>query len=348
MSVLVYNVNPSEESKNFQNNQLSYYEQMSKTSLFIIHRFNRQIKFYVLFNLLFIFAGILEVFLLLLFFTYFSQSSLLAFALSLLFLTFFSYFIFRMYFENSKTEQFQDLKDKYVNNLKLTLDYQEGVAEHHISLASSCSKLSDQLAGKELSYYLPPRWLNFLSPIIEEFSHWWHWQDVLYMRELFLEASIFEHIKLVRNEPINLEFHAVLANSYVLLSSLYALQRKQLLRRKDWWLYFKNYSIALELKFRETAQKAVEELKILNEFAPNDPWVHLQLAYSYHDLAMSAEEINEYEIILKLNPHDFEVLYKLGMLYFQEGMNAKGLKIYEVLKCKHYKKAESLLKLYGA
>jgi len=96
------------------------------------------------------------------------------------------------------------------------------------------------------------------------------------------------------------------------------------------------------------AERAIEEFKVLNDYAPNDPWVHAQLAYSYHDLQMPKEEIKEYETILKLNPGDRDTLYKLGLLYFQEGMNAQGLRIYEELKRSHYKKAESLMENYGS
>jgi tetratricopeptide (TPR) repeat protein len=330
-----------------QNNQSLYHEQIAKITQPILPQFDHLIQRYVLFNFLFIMAGVTEIVCLLIFFTLLTQSSLAAFALSLIFLTFFSYFIFRIYFQTAKPEQLESLKNQYINNFKTIMSYQEGVPEHHAAIALSCSKLSDQLAGKELSYYSPPRWLAILSPLLEKFSFWWHWQDVLLMRELLLKASISEHVKLVRSEPTNLELHAVLANAYVLLSSLYADQKKQFDKEGENWNLFKSHSLALDAKFRITAQKAVEELKILNEFAPNDPWVHLQLAYSYHDLGMNLEEINEYEIILKLNPDDLETLYKLGFLYFQEGMNAKGLRVYEMLKQKHYKKTESLLKYYG-
>lgn len=329
-----------------QSNPSLYHEQIAKITQPILPQFDRLIQRYVLFNFLFLSAAGLEIICLLVFFTLLTQSSLAAFALSLVFLTFFSYFIFRIYFQTAKPEQLDNLKNQFVKDYKVLLGYQEGVAEHHATIALSCTKLSDQLAGKEFSYYCPPKWLSICSPFFEKFSFWWHWQDVLQMRELLLKASISEHIKLVRSEPTNLELHAVLANAYVLLSSLYASQKKQFEEEGGNWSLYKNSSVMLDAKFRLTAQKAIEELKILNEFSPNDPWVHLQLAYSYHDLGMTLDEINEYEIILKLNSDDLETLYKLGCLYFQEGMNAKGLRVYEVLKTKHYKKAESLLKYY--
>ncbi len=110
----------------------------------------------------------------------------------------------------------------------------------------------------------------------------------------------------------------------------------------------KKYSKSFKQKFRLTAEKAIEEFKILSDYAPHDPWVHAQLAYSYRDLQMPKEEIKEYEAILQLCPDDKETLFKLGKLYFEQGQNAKGLKIYETLKFSHYKKAESLIHFYGA
>jgi hypothetical protein len=103
----------------------------------------------------------------------------------------------------------------------------------------------------------------------------------------------------------------------------------------------------LKKKFRETAGKAIEELKILSEFAPDDPWVHSQLAYSYHDLQMPVQEIREYETICRLAPQDKDALLKLGTLYFQLGENALGLKVFEELRRSHYKKAEQLIESYG-
>lgn len=330
-----------------QSDQLFYNEQIAKITQPILPQFDRLIKSYVYFNLLFIGAGTIEIILLLLFFTFLSQSSLLAFGLALIFLTFFSYFIFRIYFLATKPENFEGLKNQFIDNFKTLLHYQEGVPEHHLAVAVSCSRLSDQLTGKEFSFYRPPQWLDILSSSMEKFSYWWHWQDLMRMRELLLKAAVEEHIKLVRSEPINLEFHAALANAYVMLASLYSAHQKRLEKDEDILINFKKYSKELERKFRLTSEKAIEELKILNEYSPNDPWVHLQLAYSYHDLSMPLEEIREYEILLKLNPEDKESVYKLGSLYFQQGMNAKGLRIYEDLKRCHYKKAENLLKLYS-
>jgi tetratricopeptide (TPR) repeat protein len=145
-----------------------------------------------------------------------------------------------------------------------------------------------------------------------------------------------------------LEAHANLANAYVMLSGLYADSKQDDCSEEIFWFPNSKYLPEMKRKFREAAERAMEEFKILNDYAPQDPWVHAQLAYSYHDLQMVQEEIKEYETILKLCPDDKETMYKLGVLYFQQGQNAKGLRMYEELKKLHYKKAETLIKYYGS
>lgn len=332
----------------FHLNNFFYNDQINKIIDPLLPQFKRMIKSYVAFNMLFLAIGFIEFVLMIVFFTILAQSSILAFSLALVFLTFFSYFVLRIYLQSKKPEQFLEIRDRYILACKNFINFQEGVPEHHIALANACCKLADSLHGKEYLLYQLPDWLDFASPYLENFSCWWHWQDIHRMKELLLIASVNENIKLVKCEPTNLEVHAALANAYVMLSGLYVDPRKIEGYDEDRWVSPERFSDTLELKFRATAERAIEEFKILNNYAPNDPWVHAQLAYSYHDLQMPKEEIQEYEIILKLNPEDKETLYKLGVLYFQQGLNAQGLRVYEELKRSHYKKAENLINFYGA
>jgi tetratricopeptide (TPR) repeat protein len=101
-------------------------------------------------------------------------------------------------------------------------------------------------------------------------------------------------------------------------------------------------------KFKLSAFRAIEELRILDAYAPNDPWVHSQLAAVYQDLGMIDKEIQEYEAILKLSPKDHDILFRLGVLYFSQGRNAQALNLYEKLKDLKESKAEELLSYYGA
>ncbi len=111
---------------------------------------------------------------------------------------------------------------------------------------------------------------------------------------------------------------------------------------------FKKLMQSLEGGFQDAAQKALEEFTIIYHYAPDDPWIHMQLAQSYRALSMFEKEIEEYEAILKMSPLDQQVLFRLGMLYFEHGQNAKGLQIYEELKRSNLKKAEQLIVFYGA
>jgi tetratricopeptide (TPR) repeat protein len=290
----------------------------------------------------------IEVVILAVFFVTLAQSLVLALSLSVVFFTFFAYFTLRIYFQTKKPEQFQEIKDRYLAACKDLLGYQEGHEEHYNALANACCKFANRLHAREYNYYSPPSWGAFLAPVMERLSCWWHWQDVYFMKEKMLEEAVGEHIKCVKNQPTSMEAHASLANAYVMLSGIYIDPRKLEGYDEDRWIPKGKYTDRFDNKFRYTAERAIEEFQILSEYAPDDPWVHSQLAYSYHDLQMPLEEIKEYETIQKLIPSDKDNLYKLGMLYFQQGMNAKGLRVYEELKRAHYINAESLINYYGS
>ena len=277
-----------------------------------------------------------------------AQSLILALSLAIVFFTFFAYFTLRIYFQTKKPEQLKIIKDRYVSACKSFCNYQEGTVDHYVALSSACCKLANRLHAREYNFYRPPGWFPLFVPLMEKISCWWHWEDVHFMKEQLLQDVVNEHIKMVKCQPTSLEAHAALANAYVMLSGLYIDPRKMEGYDDDRWIPENKYTEVFDTKFRSTAERAIEEFKILSEYAPDDPWVHSQLAYSYHDLQMPLEEIREYETIQKLVPDDKDNLYKLGMLYFQQGFNAKGLRVYEELRKAHYKKAESLIKYYGS
>lgn len=325
-----------------------YAEQVKHLLPPILQRLDRISKAYMLFNMLFAVLGTIQLLFVILFFTHLTHSSTLAFSLALLFLTGFSYFILRLYLNARKPEQLLELRDSYFDGCKKIINYQEGIAEHHLALANAACKFAAALHDREYTYYTPPQWADYITPKLETFSCWAHWHDIHQMKEYLLQTSVDEHIKLVKCEPTSLEAHATLANAYVILSSLYADPRKTESYDEERYIPPEKFAPQFHDRFRSTAERAIEEFKILNDYAPNDPWVHAQLAYSYHDLQMPEEEIHQYETLLQLNPNDKETLFKLGMLYFQQGHNSKGLQIYQELKRSYYQKAESLIKFYGA
>lgn len=325
-----------------------YHESVSRLWDDALFKLNRLITSSIFFNVIFLLIGLIEIVFFLSFFSWASGSSFLAFNLSLFFLTLFSYLVIRLYFQTKRPEQLAEVCQNYITSCKEIIRYQETIPEHHIALANALQKFATVLHEKEYSYYSPPPILKSLTSTLERFSAFCHWKDIHQMKEQLLHYAIVEHIKAVKCEPTNLQVHGALANAYVMLSMLYADPRKNEGFDEEKWLAQEKFSESMQQNFLKASQRAIEEFKILNDLAPHDPWVHIQLAYSFHDLQMPDEEIKEYEILLTLNPDDQETLFKLGMLYFQQGKNASGLRVYEQLKPINFKKAESLIKFYGA
>jgi hypothetical protein len=319
--------------------ELSYREQYPIDQA--LAAFDRVTKFDGIFHLLFLTLLVSEVLLFIFFFTWLWQASVLAISLSAIVLTLFTYILLRVYFQARKPLIYQRIRDQYADACRAFHGYREELPDAHIALANAYTHLASALQGREYGYYALPQWLHALRVYQEKLSEWWHWEDVRRMRELLYLAAVEEHLQLVRREPTSLEVHTALANSYVTLSSLYVESRRASENASSEDLEEQRR------KFRVASERAIEEFKILNDYAPNDPWIHTQLAYSYHDLQMPESEIREYEIILKLRPDDRDTLFRLGRLAFQQGLNAKGLRVYEILQRYGDKRAEHLISYYG-
>ncbi len=323
--------NDTRDDHFFQENLSSYYrnflKELKKTSRSFI---NFHLSYGAIFSI--------ELILFMSFYSFFTKSSILAYSLSALFLTCFSYFVLLFYFQTKKEEKIILIKNQLIAACRQDLP-QDSFSENHLSLAVALSKLAQYLQDFEWSLF-PSKHFSLLSKI----SAYLSWQDVFNIKQLLLQAAIEEHIEQIKHTPTDLEVHASLANTYIVLSKLYQKPASD--------NHPKSASIRKrELEFQELAKTyshlAVEEFKILNHYASNDPWVHEQMALGYKDLNMLEEEIKETEILLKLRPQDKEILFQLGTLYFQQGLNAKGLQVYEDLKRTHLKKAEELLSSYG-
>jgi len=329
------------DKKNFQD-QMGYFIQPK------IEKFEKVLKKFLLLNLFFALLITIELLYFFVHLTFLIQTFALAIHLSLIFATIFSYITLRLYFITHKREQILALKTEFVDSCSESLKELEHQPEYYILTAEACCQLASEIHGLEYQIYRFPLWLKSLDSLLAKFSCWCHWWDVHFMKEMLLKACIDEYIQFVRNFPTDLEAHAGLANAYVMLSGLYVDLRSIEELDEERWIPSQKYNKTFKAKFRSIAERAIEEFKILSDYAPNDPWVHVQLAYSYHDLQMPKDEIKEYETILQLCPQDKETLYKLGQLYFQQGQNAKGLQVYETLKKSNYKKAEDLIHFYGA
>ena len=309
-----------------------------------IRSFDRKILSFVRVNGIFITAFVIECILFSLFLPFFLKSAFLAIIIAVFFLTIFSYFILKQYLESQKLSYFEALLENF---LSLNQDQFAKSSSKEIEIAKICTRIAHRLYQREYKYYAPPKFLGFLYPLTERISAWMHWHDVHQMRELLLDRAVEEHIKLVRKEPTNPDVHAHLANAYVMLSGLYVKPGSLENMENERWVPEQKYGENMHLLFQEAAKNAVEEFKILKEYAPNDPWIYMQLAYSYRDLKMPEDEKEAYESILSLRPQDHETRFNLGMLYFRRGDNARGLKEFEELKKAHYSKADELLCIYG-
>lgn len=305
----------------FQNNLPQYYRA-------ILREFRKVTQSYVNFNVFYFVLFVAEIFLFFFFLPFLTKSAIFAFALSGLFLTCFSYFVLLFYYQAKKSEQLVHLRDQFQGSCRQILSLPAGEAGHHLSIADALSKLAVYLQDFERHFYSLPKFAKIFSGFIARFSSYFYGEDVFRMKNLLLQAAVDEHLKQIRVTPTDLEVHASLAGAYVNLSKVYK-------------------EAADEEKYRMTARLAIEEFSILSHYAPNDPWVHEQLAIGYRDLGMPHEEMKEVEILLRLKSSDKEILYRLGNLYFKQGMNAKGLQIYEELKRGNFKKAEDLIASYG-
>jgi len=328
----------SQRGEYFQHVLPNYYRSVLK-------KFRKIARSFIHFNCGFLALVGLEITLFGAFFPLLSQSVLFALALSVLFLTCFSYCVLLFYFQAKKPEQLLSLKEEFLQSCKTLLSTPEGTAEHHLSIAEALSRLSSYLQEFEWDLYKVPSILQFSSQQISRFSAYCYWEDVFKMKQLLLEAAIVEHIKQIRITPTDLEVHASLANTYVTLSKLYrspfsSANHPKINKLKALQALFEDKSILY-------SRLAMEEFKILSQYAANDPWVHEQMAMGYKDLCLPEEEIAQVEILRKLRPQDKEILYRLGSLYFSQGLNAKGLLIYEELKKTNFKKAEDLISSYG-
>lgn len=302
----------------------------------IDHKLSREKWIYIFFGV----ALATEITLLVFFFPVLIQSAFFAFIIALLLLTLFGMLLFQQYSSSEKKSYFEELVNEWLEKEKST-PFKKGDPEAHVKISKTCSKLADRLYQKEYKLLPTPKKLPFLTKISETTSCWLYWKDILQIRELLLQKAVEEHLDLVRAHPATLDAHTLLANAYVMLSGLYVKGEQ------DRWIPQERYGEESAAKFRKSAERAIEEFKIIKDYAPKDPWIYSQLAFSYRELKMPDEERAAYEALLDLKPNDHDTRFKLGALYFQQGQNAKGLKVYDALKKSDFSRADELLTIYG-
>ncbi len=325
------------------------FEERNKIVLlpYVLERFKQILRTYDLLNLFFIFLIIGEVTYFLVHFPTFLENFVMAIHFALIVATLFCYLTLKMYFQTRKNEKLVALRDEYLNAISNSIGPLEDTVRY-LKIAHHCCELGNAFHSKEYDIFPIPLSKEIFAAPIEKMSCWFHWKDCQLMKEILLQTAIEYHIKIVHSSPTDLDAHAGLANAYVMLSGLFIDPRHVEGLKEEEWIPPNKYNEESRRKFQFIAKMAIEEFKILRDYAPQDPWVHAQLAYSYHDLNMPEQEISEYETLLELCPDDKETLFKLGQLYFKQGLNAKGLQVYNLLKESNHKKAETLIHFYGA
>lgn len=296
---------------------------------------------YALFHAAFLTAFVAELLVILIFMPFLAKTLALAVVVALAFLTVFTYFVLRFYFQTRKPEQFVTLRNKF-----LTSAVRESSGRWSVEILHPIYELLAKLEGQESQYYSLPSFLQTLSPLVEKFSVWCHWEDVQWMKEtLHLHAlrKIFDWVKLY---PTDLELHRTLAASYMHLYQIYQMPTES----TAFYSFIERQYESQEMKerFEKAARSAVEELKVVLSYASNDPWALSQIAKVYHDLGLRQEERKTYEMLLNLRPQDGEIHFRLGKLYFELGHMAQGLHLYQELQGRKDPKAKDLIEHYDA
>lgn len=317
-------------------NQLFFQKKALKNYEATIDEFKKIIRSFFIFNASFFIIFLTEVLLFAFLFAILESSAIMAMILGSIFLTAFTYFVLLFYFQSKKPEQFSALKERFILVCKRSLSIPPNSAEYHLTVATAAVKLCETLSENEREILSLPKFINLSNKLQSYFLK----EDLFKFKESLLISAIDEHLQQLKTTPTDLEIHASLGNIYTNLSSLYIQAKDNLFISKTTKLLMKN-------KYDACLISTIEEFRILNDYAPNDPWIHLQLAQCYKKLNLVKEQIKELETVYKLCPNDNNILYKLGALYFETKRNSKGLRIYEELKMRSFKDADKLLSYYG-
>lgn len=300
---------------------------------------------YAFFHAAFLSSFVLELLTLLIFMQFLSKTLAFAVLVALTFLTVFTYLVLRFYFQTKKPQQFVALRDKFLTAV-MEPTRKESQTKWSIEKLQPIYELLQRLQGQESQYYSMPSFLQTLSPLVEKFSVWCHWEDVHWMKEtLHLNAlrKLFDWVKL---HPTDLELHRTLAASYISLYQIYQMPKTA----TAFYTFIERQYISPEMKerFEKAARSAAQELKVVLAYATNDPWALTHIAKVYHELGLLQEEKKTYEVLLSLRPQDGEIHFRLGKLYFELGHMAQGLHLYQELQGRSDPKARDLIQHYDA
>ncbi len=329
----------TEQPETFQVHE--YAEKIEHEGFQVFSKFRQILNSYTFFHVSFILVTVIEALIFSISILSYSESIAFITSLASLVLTIFSYLILNYYFQGKKSEQFTQLRTQFIQSCKKHILPSLTEEEIHLAMAKTAFQLAHMLSEKRIyALSLPP--FKFFKSFFLKTRFIFHFKDVLLMQELFIQLSLDEYVHTLLSEPTDLAIHTSLANVYMTLSKMY--------ERSPELSSFISDKIFVKLNLPEkielVTKSAIEELKILDELAPNDPWTHAQLASCYHQLKRWDDELSEYEILANLRSKDKEILLRQGVLYFKLGKTAKGLLTYEALRKIDAKYAGHLLSHY--
>ncbi|MBI3236505.1 MAG: hypothetical protein HYZ48_02180 [Chlamydiales bacterium] len=325
-----------------------FQEKIQTCAVDAVEEFKAITRQYAVFHIGFFILACLELLGFALFFSLLTRSAILAFSLAGIFLTGFAYFVLLFYFQAKKPEQLLAVRETFLQSCAGFLPFEKGSSHRHLYLKQALYDLFNRLHRQEYFYYRFPSHFKTLAPLMQKFSVWCHWKDLHQMKEFLLWMMIKEGIELVKMAPTDLDTHMSLANVYRFLASHYQDPRIAHPEAEHLWVSPEYHSLEMQEKFKKASQRAIEEYQILDHYAPNEPWVHAQLASIFRDLKLETQEMQAYEAILKLSPEDPQALFRLGVLYFRQGFHAQALSLYDKLKVQGSNRAEELLSHYDA
>ncbi|MCF7851798.1 MAG: hypothetical protein K9M07_00990 [Simkaniaceae bacterium] len=262
------------------------------------------------------------------------RSYFIAIELALFLITLFTYFIVNYYLQTKKPEQLLLLKNQYLSYLRESV----GDMHDHLAIAKGLQKMIQLLDENRFQLFETTSVFNVLNRL----GQYLVWRDEFFIKEILFFTALEEYHAKIIQHPTDLKVHTALANCYMTFSKLYSPSNQNssdlLNRMQSKPAMIKSYERVIRL--------AIEELTILDDYAPNDPWIHAHLAHCYHLLDQHEMEIKEYELLKNLCPNDPEVLFKLGKLYFAQNLNAKGMRLYEKLRPIDENRAKALIISY--
>lgn len=250
----------------------------------------------------------------------------------------FTYLTLKQFFESKKLSQIDDLIKK---------SFDQTLQEH------KSQNIWDQLNFyKNLKYLFGYQskekvFSTLKLSIFDKCKISFFWKFYTFTMEQLGKKILLCLLSIIEDSPVDLKAHTEYANSLLDQVEVYQIP-KQLLP-----FFFPSRIKKIEnedtkRKIHHLYHLAVEELKILDNLASKDPWVHAKLADCYKGMQNSTMELKEVETLKLLRPFDKEILFRLGELYFSVKKYSDGIKIYDQLKNQDKNLAIKLMQTYRA